>query len=681
MRVFGWCSLILILPFAAGAAEPQTIVTRYGGHALTIGVPQANPWQLGKRLRDLPGADPRVVGAITLRADRSTVTALAARNGLMVAGWQGPVAILAPAPGSSPTAAVRALAWLSREPGVAWAEPVLRPKFRLRALPADHDYNRQWQLKATYLDLEPVWGGTTISGVPITGTGIRIGINDSGVKTTHEDLTGGCDAGYDLISTDADPTPSSAVFDVTHGTQVAGTVGARTNTKGGVGVAYNSRLVPLRLVATGQTNVMNANAFAVGLPGWPAPVAAVDVSNNSWGPSDEGVDLGPAEENPSSIELAALNSAVTDGRGGKGEVITWAAGNGGDDDVCDRDGYASDRRVLAIGATTISGKRASYSERGCNLFVTAPVGNGITGDPGVVVPYYTSLTANIGDNYTQDIGTSFAAPLAAGVVALMLQANPNLTWRDVRHILAQTARQIDPDNTNWITNGAGLHWNLEYGFGQINGAAAVAAAATWTSWNAAPASVTPLELTATWGLGSGLAIPDNGATAVQTVALSAPADFRAEWVELTVDAAHPYQGDLAFTLTSPRGTEVTFLARPQDTAAARPWTLLSVASLGEDPAGPWSLVVTDVASGNIGTLKSASLKVYGYLSATPSAVNGTASGHSLLRSAGGTKVVVTTTPPPAASDGGGGGGPCGLGSGIAVALLAGLGVLLRFARR
>ena len=186
MRAFRWCSLILVLPLAAGAAETQTIVTRYGGHTLTIGIPQVDPGHLGKRLRDLPGADQQVVGAITMRADPATIAALAARDGLTIAAWQGPVAILVPAPGSSPTAAVRALAWLDREPGVAWAEPVLRPKFRLRAVPTDPFYTDirqlQWHLKTNALDLEPVWGGTTISGTAITGTGIRIGINDSGVK-------------------------------------------------------------------------------------------------------------------------------------------------------------------------------------------------------------------------------------------------------------------------------------------------------------------------------------------------------------------------------------------------------------------------------------------------------------------------------------------------------------------
>ncbi len=127
--------------------------------------------------------------------------------------------------------------------------------------------------------------------------------------------------------------------------------------------------------------------------------------------------------------------------------------------------------MLAICAVGDDGVRAFYSERGANLWVCTPSqgrgGHAITttdrtgtlGFNAGVAPDYANA------NYTNTFnGTSSAAPLAAGVIALVLEANPNLTWRDLRIVLAQSARKNHAADADWVVNGGGFNINHNYGF-------------------------------------------------------------------------------------------------------------------------------------------------------------------------------------------------------------------------
>ena len=226
----------------------------------------------------------------------------------------------------------------------------------------------------------------------------------------------------------------------------------------------------------------------------------VAIYSNSWGPTD-GTGL---LADSSSTWKAAISSGLSSGRGGLGAIYVWAAGNGcspssSNPDVCladnsNFDGYANHYGIIAVGAVNDQGTRSSYSEKGANLWVSAPGGEycnthtivttDLTGTDGfnnyVMSQYgYTDLADT---NYTRCMnGTSAAAPVVSGVVALMLQANPNLTWRDVRAILAGTARKNNPTDSGWSTNNAGYHINDNYGFGVVDASAAVTAAKTWTN--------------------------------------------------------------------------------------------------------------------------------------------------------------------------------------------------------
>ena len=170
----------------------------------------------------------------------------------------------------------------------------------------------------------------------------------------------------------------------------------------------------------------------------------------------------------------ALIKGVTEGRNGKGIVFIFAGGNdfdaGADVNFA---GYQNSRFAITVGAADKSGKHSSYSNGGASLFITAPGGD---------LDYYTNnVVAFAGGGCTDGgAGTSFAAPVVAGVVALMLEANPNLSWRDVHGVLAATATKTQPSDPSWATNGAGLSHSDIYGFGLVNASAAVDRSKIWT---------------------------------------------------------------------------------------------------------------------------------------------------------------------------------------------------------
>ena len=178
--------------------------------------------------------------------------------------------------------------------------------------------------------------------------------------------------------------------------------------------------------------------------------------------------------------LAAFENDVSQGRGNLGNIITWAAGNGlDDDDNSNFDGYANSRHTIAVTAVTHYGEQSWYAEPGANILVAAPSdgdGEGITTTDNAGGGGYNNGDYN--DNFG---GTSSATPLVSGVIALILEANPNLTYRDIEHIIAHSSRQNHADDDSWGTNGAGHDVSHKYGFGVIDASAAVALAENWNN--------------------------------------------------------------------------------------------------------------------------------------------------------------------------------------------------------
>jgi len=485
-----------------------------------------------------------------------------------------------------------------------------------RAMPNDSLINQQWHLKynnqtgavaGTDLNIESIWAYPTI-GAGFRGRGIRIGIVDDGVQTSHPDFAGNIDTTNDYDwndSTPNDPTPGAGDD---HGTACAGDAAARGNNSLGVaGSAPEGTLVGLRLIAAGTSDQQEADAMNY-LP------QLIQIKSNSWGPSDTGTIL----EAPGPLTLAALKNAVETGRASKGTIILWAGGNGLDvNDNSNYDGYANSIYTIAVGAFDSQSRQAWYSESGANLVIVSPssgdtpaLGKTTTDRTGSA-GYNTAASASGGD-YADDFGgTSSATPTAAGVVALVLEANASLGWRDVQEILMRSAKKVNPSDTDWKTPmaPANINHNHKFGAGLIDATAAVNLAKVWVNLSAQ----LKRRVSQT---GLSVAIPNNNTTGItREFIVSAQDNLRVEHVTVTVNINHTARGNLKIMLTSPSGS-VSRLAEVHSDSGDNfaNWTFMTVRNWGENGAGTWRLKISDESgTGNTtgGTLTLATLEVFG----------------------------------------------------------------------
>ena len=332
---------------------------------------------------------------------------------------------------------------------------------------SDPLYACQWHLKQPSgedVNVEPVWNQG------LTGEGINVVIVDTGMDWTHEDLIDNVDS-----SLNHDYTGEGDIHHpfAHHGTNVSGLIAARDNDIGVRGVAPRATIYGYNYLASERTDAQRADAAA-------RNSGVTAVSNNSWGPTD-----GPGADAANSLWELAIETGVNRGYGGKGTFYVWAAGNGqlrGDDS--NLDGLANFYAVTAACAVSEGGTRSTYSEMGANLWVCAPSNS-------FEEEYRGIVTTENSSRYIDDFGgTSAATPIVSGVAALVREANPSLTWRDLKLVLAGSARKNDPANTGW-QDGARMyglasdadryHFNHEYGFGVVDAAAAVDLARTWTN--------------------------------------------------------------------------------------------------------------------------------------------------------------------------------------------------------
>jgi len=494
--------------------------------------------------------------------------------------------------------------------GVTSVTPELSHRQQKRStIPNDTLFGKQWHLRNTVQNKGAVTGiDANVIDVwdKFKGTGIRLALVDDGLQYTHPDLAPNYLALYshDFNRNSSDPMPNLSVDD--HGSSCAGVAGARGGNGLGVsGVAPLVSLVGLRLIGDNTVDQQEADCFNYQL-------SNIEIKSNSWGPPD-----GDGYYAPGPLATAALKNAAETGRGGKGEIFCWAGGNGKlDGDNSNLDGYANSIYVIGVGACDDRGIQADYSESGANLIVSAP--SSATGRPGIVTTDLTGTagyntgktTGELSDaNYTNDFGgTSSACPVISGVCALMLQANPNLGWRDVQEILLRTAKRVSSADKNWKANSAGFWTNIGYGGGLVDAKRAVALAQVWKNL--------PAMVTGTYAATSGLPAspPDNNATGVTipiTVAAGGTID-RIEHVVLEFSATHSYRGDLQVTLTSPTGIVSPLAPVNNDNGKSfDKWKFMTVADWGENPVGTWKVQVADRASGDTGKVTALKLYVYG----------------------------------------------------------------------
>ena len=487
------------------------------------------------------------------------------------------------------------------------------------ALPSDTYFRWQWSLFSPYgANILPVWND-------YTGRGIQVAVFDQGIDGSHPDLGGKLllALGRDAATLSDNGLPKLSGDN--HGTALAGIIGAERNGTGTVGVAYGVDLVSIysplnESVPAFGSSATNAYAYA--------RTVGADIVNDSWG---------FAPQRPGNADYAFVDSFATPnfaaagrelynlaafGRGTLGTIVVQSAGNSyqfGDD--TNLHNFQNSRYIITVAASDNFGRAASYSSPGTSILVTAPGGeNG--GATGIFTTDRVGAAGYSSSDYMFLAGTSFAAPIVSGVVALMLEANPNLGYRDVQEILAYSARHIGADWSNLEFNGAdnwnggGLHYDVglrRFGFGLVDATAAVRLAETWGPAHTA-ANLQELAFTRT----PNTAIPDNNFAGISD-AISVTQHMQIERVDVTLNLTHPSIGDLSIALQSPSGVQSLLLYRPgkgpnsaigssQDNIH---FTFDTVANWGEDSSGLWTLHVADQAVLESGTLDSWTLTLTG----------------------------------------------------------------------
>ena len=479
----------------------------------------------------------------------------------------------------------------------------------------DDLYGCQWHLNNRAdvdedINVEPAWAQG------IDGSGVNVVVVDDGMDYLHDDLIANVD-----VSRNHNYADSGDIGDTNrdHGTGVAGIIAASANRVGIRGVAPGSTMYGYNFLAYAtDSNMLDAMTRN-------RQVTAV--SNNSWGGRFDA----RLSDAPSLWEQA-VESGITEGYDGKGTFYAFAAGNGAlSGGLANLSEFTSFYAVTAVCAVNDHGVRSRYSHTGAPLWVCAPSSDGST-ERGIWT------TANR-DRYRDDFGgTSAATPMVSGVAALLRQANSQLSWRDLKLILAASARKNDPDHPGWL-DGAPRYlagssreryaFNHEYGFGVVDAGAAVNLADNWVS---AP----PLLEIAADADDHDIEIPDfwSEEQPVQSaVQLGTDVTFT-EFVEVNVSLRHRSFRDLRIDLVSPSGT-VSNLLEPFDTSypirLETSMRLGSARHLGENPNGWWVLRVSDGMRSYSGTLESWSIKVYGHQSVPgPVAIESVIPGDSAL---------------------------------------------------
>ncbi len=442
----------------------------------------------------------------------------------------------------------------------------------------------------------------------VTGQGVVIGIVDNGLQFTHPALQSNyrSDLSRDFNeivngSYDTDPTP---LPDQMHGTAMG--LMAAGNGAGVTGVAPDASLAGLRLTADTVFDSQIGDALSY-------LNQDIDIYNNSWGDS-YWLDLPQSE--------FELETGANRGRDGLGSIFVFEAGDNGLSQLnANYNPFANSRHTIAVAAIDANGGHALESEPGAPILVSA----------------YSNLTGFEGNTGSTDS----AAAAVSGVTALMLEANPTLTWRDVQHILIQTAQKNDLSDSDWTINGAGYHINHKYGFGAVDVAAAVEAATNWTPLE--PEVVAREKHTFT----QGQLIPESASSGGIEDTITIKEDINVEWVEVMFDATHDFQGDLRIVLTSPDGTQsVLAESHTELSEESHGWLFTSARHWGESSLGDWKLQVFDQEDNDLtGIWDSWQLNVFGTENPQtvtieanqPNAVEGGADGQFTVERVGGTK--------------------------------------------
>jgi len=443
----------------------------------------------------------------------------------------------------------------------------------------DKEWPRQWYLNRggdLDMNVEEAWD------MGYSGSGVVVTILDDGVEWDHPDLKDNYleAASFDINANDNNPFPRYDLFDTNkHGTRCAGQVSAQANNSVcSVGIAFKSNIGGVRMLDGTITDAVEARSLSLN-------PQTIHIYSASWGPDDDGQTV----DGPGPLTRRALEEGARKGRSGLGSIYVWASGNGGKfKDNCNCDGYATSIYTLSVSSSSENGNIPWYSEQcSSTLATTYSSGSSRQGERKVIT---TDLHGGCTSSHT---GTSASSPMAAGIIALVLEANPGLNWRDIQHIVVRSAKKANLKAEDWNTNGAGYNVSHAYGFGLMDAGEMVKAAKVWQT--------VPKQQKCEVDYSEGeLNIGGRGQRELRLDVGECDHVRHIEHVHVVVDiSSRSRRGQFAIQLKSPAGTVSRLLApRPLDNSLSgfanfRTWPLMTTHHWGENSAGTWELVVVN----------------------------------------------------------------------------------------
>ncbi|MFD9433158.1 S8 family serine peptidase [Streptomyces sp. NPDC060002] len=473
------------------------------------------------------------------------------------------------------------------DPQVAYVVPdrLNKPK----ADPNDTEYTKQWDLfeSTAGMNVPGAWATST-------GTGVTVAVIDTGYAA-HTDLAANIVGGYDFIadtavsvdgdgrdSNPADPGDYYAANECGsgtpagnsswHGTHVAGTIAAVTNNNKGVaGIAYGAKISPVRVLGKCggyDSDIIDAITWASGgtVSGVPANSNVAKVINMSLG----------GDGACTSATQSAITAAVN-----RGTTVVVAAGNESDNVANHSPGNCDN--VISVAATNRTGAKASYSNYGSFVDISAPGGQTSTGTANGILSTLNSGTKTpSSESYAYYQGTSMATPHIAGLVALVKSANPALSPAQIETAVKNNARALPGACSGGC--GAGLA-DAARTVQAVSGSGGSTGGTTFSSSTA-------------------VSIPDNGSAVESSIAVSGRTGNAPTALQVGVDITHTYRGDLVIDLVAPDGTAYRLKAASSSDSADNVSTTYSVNASGETANGTWKLRVQDTAAQDTGKLNS-----------------------------------------------------------------------------
>ncbi|MEU6177164.1 S8 family peptidase [Streptomyces coeruleorubidus] len=450
--------------------------------------------------------------------------------------------------------------------------------------PNDTDYGKQWDLfeSTAGMNVPAAWDTTT-------GTGVTVAVIDTGY-VAHSDLAANIVGGYDFISDtavsvdgngrDSNPADPGDWYNANecgagipasnsswHGTHVAGTIAAATgNGKGIAGIAHSAKISPVRVLGKCggyDSDIIDAITWASGgtVSGVPANTNVAKVINMSLGGGGA----------CSSATQSAINGAVN-----RGTSVVVAAGN--ENQNASSSSPANCNNVITVAATNRAGSRASYSNYGAVVDISAPGGETRTSTANGILSTLNSGTKTpSSESYAYYQGTSMATPHVAGLAALMKSANSALTPAQIESAIKANARPLPGTCSGGC--GAGL---------------ADAAKTVQAVKGGTPTGTTFSSTTA-------VAIPDNGAAIESPISVTGRSGNAPSALQVGVDITHTYRGDLVIDLVAPDGSAYRLKSAASD-SADNVNTTYTVNASGESANGTWKLRVQDTAAQDTGRL-------------------------------------------------------------------------------